>query len=988
MALNQNIVVRLSADTTAFNANIKAAGANAQQLASGMEASGKKTSLLTTGLAAAGAAATAFGVMAVNAYRNFDSSMSGVQSATNATASEMDLLREAAISAGADTIYSATESADAITELGKAGLGTSDILSGGLSGALNLAASDGMAVADAAELMASTLAQFNLTGQDATRVADALAAGAGSAQGSAHDLGMALSQVGMVANLFGISMEETTGSLSAFANAGMIGSDAGTSLKSMLIELANPSSKAAETMQELGINAYDAQGNFIGLANLAGELQEHMSTLTQEQRNQALATIFGSDAIRAANVLYNEGAEGIAEWTDVVSESGFAAEMAAAKNDNLNGDLENLSGSFESLMISIGAGADGPLRSIVQTLDTLVDGFSSLPAPVQQTIIVATAAVGGFTALHKALTPLNGSTSNVARAFGLMVDPMQRLTALGTGVRDAFEMLRLSSSNVDTQLSKVGTAASGSSLKIGALKSVAGGIVGLMGGPWGVAFALAGAALMEWVGHAQEAEQRADNLKSAMETTGDATEQIIDNLTNAKIDNSWLVPDGLEQAIYGYKTVGELLDDVGIKMSDMALAAQGNSDALARVKEVTDGMVEAGGTQRDLAGIILSQLDQETEAYNDAADSASKKKQAMDEVASATDGAASSTDANADALDDAASAADDYKNSVDELVSSLFSLENERISAYDAQTRLQESISSLTDTVAQNGATVDINAEAGRANRNALADMASQALDTATAILEEGNATGDMTGATETARASLECARTAFINAATACGMTREDAEALASQFGLTGSKADQLKQSIDNIPSSKTTNLSVNGLDDAIWKVSTLNNQISTLHSKDITIRTNLVTNKTTMVTSGGLRGYPTGATGGLFDGSSFGSFAGGGEVGTFDGYVDPAWAPGTGLSDSVYLTNARIAAGEYVENAKAVEYYGTGIMRALNERAIPREWFDDQPTLGAGNVSNVTYNVTQNYKYPTITPRSVTKTRELNRAANIGLI
>lgn len=155
----------------------------------------------------------------------------------------MSLLRQAAIDAGADTVYSATDAADAINELGKAGMSTSDILSGGLNGALDLAASDGMEVAEAAELMSSAMAQFNLTGADATRIADALAAGAGKAQGSARDLGYALQQSGMVANSFGIGMEETVGTLTSFANAGMTGSDAGTSLKSMLIALANPTKK-------------------------------------------------------------------------------------------------------------------------------------------------------------------------------------------------------------------------------------------------------------------------------------------------------------------------------------------------------------------------------------------------------------------------------------------------------------------------------------------------------------------------------------------------------------------------------------------------------------------------------------------------------------------------------------------------------------------------------------------------------------------------
>lgn len=313
--LNRNITVRLLADTSNFTAGMAKVSGESRKAATTMEAAGGKSKLITTGLTAAGVAATALGVAALKMAADFDASMSTVQANTGASADEMNQLRQAAIDAGADTIYSATESADAINELGKAGLSTSDILSGGLSGALNLAASDGMAVGDAAELMATTLKQFNLTGAESTQVADALAAGAGKAVGSAHDLGLALNQAGMVSHSFGISMQETTGTLAAFAESGMIGSDAGTSLKTMLINLANPSTKAANTMKELGINAYDAQGNFIGLSGLAGQLRDKMSGLSQEQRNQALAIIFGSDAIRAANVLYEQGAEGIDDWT-------------------------------------------------------------------------------------------------------------------------------------------------------------------------------------------------------------------------------------------------------------------------------------------------------------------------------------------------------------------------------------------------------------------------------------------------------------------------------------------------------------------------------------------------------------------------------------------------------------------------------------------------------------------------------------------------
>ena len=807
--LNRNITVRLLADTSNFTAGMAKVSGESQKAATTMEAAGGKTKLITTGVAAAGVAATALGVAAIKMAADFDASMSTVQANTGASADEMAQLRQAAIDAGADTVYSATESADAINELGKAGLSTSDILSGGLSGALNLAASDGMAVGDAAELMATTLKQFNMTGAESTQVADALAAGAGKAVGSAHDLGLALNQAGMVSHSFGISMQETAGTLAAFAQSGMIGSDAGTSLKTMLISLANPSTKASNLMQELGINAYDAQGKFIGLSGLAGVLKDKLSGLSQEQRNQALATIFGTDAIRAANVLYEQGAEGIDDWTDAVSESGFAAQQAAARNNNLKGDLENLSGSFESLMISLGEGGQGPLRSLVQTVDTLVDGFSQLPAPVQQGIVLFTALAGGSVALHKAMAPLNASSSQLAQTIGLIADPGQRLIGLCSGIASAFQAWGSTFGSAESQLSTFGTTVSRSQGVMAGFKKLGSGIVSLLGGPWGIAIGVAGAALLSFADKAAEAKQRADSLKTALESTGDASKQIIDNLSNAKIDNSWIIPDNIEQAYYGYKTLGSLLDDVGIKMSDMALAAQGNSAAMRRINGVTDEMIAKGGKQKELAGIILSQLNEEKDNYNKASDAAKSKANALAEVENATNGAADATGEYSNATQGATTSTQDLMDAIDDLVKGFLSLPGVQLSADQAVTKFNQGILDLNENIAGNGRVLDDNGNAlagyesqAYDSQSALQGLASTAQSTAQKILEEGRAHGDAAAATQQAGDILERARQAYIANATAAGMSADAAAAQADRYGLARSEADKLRQSIESMNS------------------------------------------------------------------------------------------------------------------------------------------------------------------------------------------
>jgi TP901 family phage tail tape measure protein len=164
-----------------------------------------------------------------------------------------------------------------------------------------------MDVGEAAEIAATAMTQFGLSGKDVPHIADLLAAGANKAQGSVHDLGYALKMGGLVGHQFGLSVDETTGTLAAFASAGLIGRDSGTSFKTMLLHLANPTAKTRDLMKELGINVYDAQGKFIGITQLAEVLRTKLAGLTEAQRNQALAQIFGTDAIRGANVLYRQG---------------------------------------------------------------------------------------------------------------------------------------------------------------------------------------------------------------------------------------------------------------------------------------------------------------------------------------------------------------------------------------------------------------------------------------------------------------------------------------------------------------------------------------------------------------------------------------------------------------------------------------------------------------------------------------------------------
>jgi TP901 family phage tail tape measure protein len=350
----------------------------------------------------------------------------------------MAQLRDAAIQAGADTAFSAEEAAKGIEELAKAGVSTKDILNGGLMGALSLAAAGEMSVGDAAEIAATALTQFKLEGKDIPHVADLLAAGAGKAQGSVQDLGMALKQSGLVASQYGLSIEETVGGLAAFASAGLIGSDAGTSFKTMLQSLTPTSKQAQAKMDELGFSAFDASGNMKSLSAIADNLRQSMHDLTPEQRNAAMSIIFGSDAVRAASVLYENGADGIQKWIDNVNDAGYAALTASMNQNNLAGDLEKLHGSIDSVFLKSASGVNDVLRSWAQGANGLVDAIGSIPAPLLNVGLGVTGVIGGMMALAGVTMTIIPKVVEARQAWDTFSESNGKLAgALGTTAKIA-----------------------------------------------------------------------------------------------------------------------------------------------------------------------------------------------------------------------------------------------------------------------------------------------------------------------------------------------------------------------------------------------------------------------------------------------------------------------------------------------------------------------------------------------------------------------
>lgn len=423
MAQNENITIRMTADIADYSAKLQTAAHLTGKFDSFVKSAGttgEKTGRIMRALAiGAGAVAVAIGVDATRRFAEFDQAMAAVRANVTENVGELKKLETAALDAGRSGMFSATKAANAINELGKAGVSVKDIIGGGLKGALDLAAAGEMNAADAAELTASALNQFGLAGSKASHVADLLAAGANMAQGGVQDMGEALKNVGVNAHILGMSVEETVGALTLFASKGLVGSDAGTKFNAMLQNLVAPSIRAQGTIKKLGLQIYDSQGRFVGLASVAQQLHDKLGHLTQAQRNAALGRIFSNAALTTANTLYEQGAKGVEKYTKMINQQGFASKVANTQMDNLKGQLTRLGNAWDTMLIKIGSGGKGIISGMIGAVTGLVNAFAALPPEVQQAVIAITALVGIGAGLYDMYRKSSRYGGVVAKSFDL-----------------------------------------------------------------------------------------------------------------------------------------------------------------------------------------------------------------------------------------------------------------------------------------------------------------------------------------------------------------------------------------------------------------------------------------------------------------------------------------------------------------------------------------------------------------------------------------
>jgi len=343
---------------------------------------------------------------ALDAYgivTKFETAMDSLGSKIGATAEELEKLEATALEMGEASKYSATEAANAMDFLAAAGFSTNEIIKS-IPATLNLAAAGNLELAEASDIASNSLNSFDLKVEDMTHLTDVMAKTVNQSSTDLRMLGESFKNVAPVATSLGVGVEETSAALGVLADNGIKAERAGTALKIVLSRIATDK-QAKEVLEELGISAYDASGNFRGLGAIMQDLQGKLGGLSEQAKQETFVKIFGSEAL-ASGIVLTEKVETLTKRTKELSEvSGEAARLAKEQSDNQEGMMDALSSAYETLVIQIGKEL---LPIIAETTKSMTDFIKSLTS-------------GGE--MDSAVTAITG----IASALGAVVNAVSML---------------------------------------------------------------------------------------------------------------------------------------------------------------------------------------------------------------------------------------------------------------------------------------------------------------------------------------------------------------------------------------------------------------------------------------------------------------------------------------------------------------------------------------------------------------------------------
>lgn len=380
---------------------------------------------------------------------DYEAGMSKVQAISGATGDEMTLLGQKAMEMAAKTKFSTADSAEAYQYMAMAGWKAGDMVDG-LAGIMNLAAASGENLGTTSDIVTDALTAFGLKAIDSGRFADVLAAASNNANTNVSMLGESFKYVAPVAGAMGYSVEDVSVALGLMANSGIKASQAGTSLRSAMTNMASPTKNMAAVMDKYGLSLTDANGNMLSFAEVMSQLREKMGGLDEATQASAAATLFGKEAMSGMLAIINAAPEDFDKLTEAINNStGTTEKMASVMQDNAAGAFERLKSAVNVLFTQMSEYLIPAFTAIVEKVTEVINWFGSLDAETQKlilTIVGIAAAVGPILiVIGKIITAIGTISGVVSGVVGVVMKGITSIISIGgkmmSGIKSLFALI-------------------------------------------------------------------------------------------------------------------------------------------------------------------------------------------------------------------------------------------------------------------------------------------------------------------------------------------------------------------------------------------------------------------------------------------------------------------------------------------------------------------------------------------------------------------
>lgn len=530
----------LMLDTTGFQSGFRSAMNDLRTFQSESTTVGGKFKALGSAMTSVGGSLTkgvtlplvGIGAASVKAAAEFESGMKKVQAVSGASASDMEKLEAKAKEMGATTKFSASESAEAFNYMAMAGWKTNDMLNG-IEGIMNLAAASGEDLALTSDIVTDALTGFGLSAKDAGMFADVLAAASSNANTNVAMLGESFKYVAPVAGALGYSVQDTSIALGLMANAGIKASQGGTTLRTILTNMVNPTDTMKSAMDSLGVSLTDGAGNMKSLREVMVDLREGFKGTAAEQDVFAQKTRELSEAFKSGKISqeeYSEGMNTLLSDTDLLSQSQMAqtAAMLAGK-EGMSGLLAIVNASDEDFN-KLADAIDNSTGKAKEMSDIMMDSLEG------QMTLLGSAAEGAAIAFGQLLIPV------LVPVIQKLQELFTWLTNLDPGIQQMIVTIGLAAAAVGPILMIIGQISSGIGTIIGLVTNL-GPVIGALTGPIGIIIAAVSALALAW----------ATDFAGIRETTSEILNAISTLVTTimSAIKSAW------ENDLNGIRTVAE-----------------------------------------------------------------------------------------------------------------------------------------------------------------------------------------------------------------------------------------------------------------------------------------------------------------------------------------------------------------------------------------------------------------------------------------------